>query len=348
VFLRSQGKAVHVNTFIRVACVGLVRLDPREVRTFTLREAVLAVKLELSDDDRVLSPTVEVQRGLSEDECSCIRDSGAAQVTITELGCAGKTELGKSSSSGRVGGEGSRVEGNTRTSKVRLVVRVSRTVPVSSESSRDVSIKSTSIIKEATSINECIGTSSLSRSTKSMDGVRERINGISVVERLGTKNLEKGGVAKKGRTVVHILVRLDNPDKLLHRVVEVKLNLVGRGTDRLVTSELELSDEVLVRVLGESAALISIKEDIVNIERSSNKRLVVGNNSSDRCGNIVLGSSSRTCGVAVKGSNSPETLINRTDIKVNFNFVILYITILPHLSVYFYITRGSRLYLKLS
>jgi len=52
--------------------------------------------------------------------------------------------------------------------------------------------------------------------------------------------------------------------------------------------------------------------------------------------------------VAVEGCNGPEALINRADVKVDFNFVILYITILPHLSVYFYITRGSRLYLKLS
>jgi hypothetical protein len=72
-FLRSQCKAVHVNTFIRVTCVGLVRLDPREVGTFTLREAVLAVKLELSDDDRVLTPTMHIKGGLSENECSGIR-----------------------------------------------------------------------------------------------------------------------------------------------------------------------------------------------------------------------------------------------------------------------------------
>jgi len=101
-FLRSQGKAVHVNTFIRVTCVGLVRLDPREVGTFTLREAVLAVKLELSDDDRVLTPTVEIQRGLSEDECTSIRDSGSTDGRTTELSCAAKTKLGKSSSSGSI------------------------------------------------------------------------------------------------------------------------------------------------------------------------------------------------------------------------------------------------------
>jgi hypothetical protein len=53
VFLWAKSERVNVNTFIRIAGVGLVRLDPREVRSFTLREAILAVKLELSGNNRV-------------------------------------------------------------------------------------------------------------------------------------------------------------------------------------------------------------------------------------------------------------------------------------------------------
>ena len=323
--------------------MGLVRLDPREVRTFTLREAVLAVKLELSDDNRVLTPTVHIQRGLSEDESTGIRDRGTIDVTTSRK--AGKTKLSKSSS---LLSSSSGLKRNRISSKVRLIVRIASSVPVSSETSRDVSINGTSILKEATGINECILTSSLKRTSESVDSVRKGINGISVVERLGTKNLEKGGITKEGRTVINVLIRLDNPDKLLHRVVEVELNLVAGRTNGLVTSELKLADKVLVGILGESATLISIKEDVVNIERSGNKRLVVGNNSCNRGSNRVLSSRVRAVGVAVKRCNSPKTLINRTNIKVDFNFVILYITILPHLSMYFYITRGSRLYLKLS
>ena len=71
----SQSKGVHVDTLIRVAGVGLVRLDPREVGTFTLREAILAVKLELSGDDGVLAPAVHVKRGLRKNECASIRDT---------------------------------------------------------------------------------------------------------------------------------------------------------------------------------------------------------------------------------------------------------------------------------
>jgi hypothetical protein len=300
-------------------------LDPREVRTFTLREAVLAVKLELSDDDRVLTPTVEVQRGLSEDECSCIRDSGAGvRVTsASKLGKATETELGKSSRLSSSRCILSDIKTRVRTSKVRLIVRVRRTVPVSSEVRRKTGIKSTSLLEKTTGINECIGTSSLGRSTEGVDSVRKGINSISVVERLSTKNLEQGGVAKEGRTVINVLVRLDNPYKLLHRVVEVELNFVTGRTDGFITSELELADEVLVGVLGESTALVSIKEDVVNVEGSSNKGLVVGNDSGDRGGNVVLSSSSRTIIIAVKGCNGPETLVNRTDVKVNLDFVVL-------------------------
>jgi hypothetical protein len=117
---------------------------------------------------------------------------------------------------------------------------------------------------------------------------------------------------------------LDNPDELLNRVVEVELDLVTGRTDRLITSELELGNEVLVRVLSHSAALISVKEHVINVQRGSNKGLVVGNGGRDRASNSVLTSrTSVRVGVAVKGGNSPETLINRTDIKVNLDFVVL-------------------------
>jgi hypothetical protein len=130
--------------------------------------------------------------------------------------------------------------------------------------------------------------SSLGRSSKGVDSIWKGINGISVVERLSTENFEKSGVTKKRRTVINVLIRLDNPDKLLNRVVKVELNLIRGRTDRLITSELKLANQILVRILGESAALISIKEDVINIEGSSNKRLIVCNNSSDRCRNVVL------------------------------------------------------------
>jgi hypothetical protein len=89
---------------------------------------------------------------------------------------------------------------------------------------------------------------------------------------------------------------------------------------------LELSDEVLVGVLGESSALVSVQEDIVDIQRSSNQRLVVSNSSGDGASGSILARSNngvRSVGVARQGGNSPQALINRADIKVNLDLVVL-------------------------
>lgn len=122
------------------------------------------------------------------------------------------------------------------------------------------------------------------------------------------------------------MIGLDDPDEFLNRVVEVEFDLVGRRTNGFITSELELSDQVLVGVLGHSSAFISVKEDIVNIQRSSNKGLVVGDSGRDRASRSHLTSRSRVgirVGVAVKSGNSPQAFINRTDIKIDLDFVVL-------------------------
>ena len=49
-------------------------LDLVEVGSLTLREAVLAVQLQLSSDDRVLTPAVHVEGSLGKDERTSIRD----------------------------------------------------------------------------------------------------------------------------------------------------------------------------------------------------------------------------------------------------------------------------------
>ena len=146
-----------------------------------------------------------------------------------------------------------------------------------------------------------------------MDSVGKSINSICVVERLSTKNLEKGGVLFQRSTVIYISIRLDNPYKFLTRVVEVKLDLVGRRTNRFITSELNLLNEVFMRVLGHLAALISVKEDVVYVKRSSYKGLLVS------CGYRYCG----CCGCCIKSGNSPQALTNRTEVNVNLNFVVL-------------------------
>ena len=196
----SQSKGVHVDTLIRVAGVGLVRLDPREVGTFTLREAILAVKLELSGDDGVLAPAVKIDGGLSEDEGTGIGNCGS--VVVIRVGFI-SGRVAKSGSRRRLDGVrvvrvvdvGGVVTRLLNTSKVGLKVRVGRTIPVAREVGRNVGIKSTGVLEKTTGINEGIGVgSNLLRSTESMDSVRKSVNGISVVERLGTKNLEKSGI----------------------------------------------------------------------------------------------------------------------------------------------------------
>jgi hypothetical protein len=262
---------------------------------------------------------MQVQRGLSHHESAGIRDGRSLKMV------AGRLQAGKLSKESRINtgsGSGKRNRGTTH---ISLIVRIVRSVPVSSETNRDIIIKSTGIIEKTTGINESSAISSNgSRAAESMDSIGKSINGISVVEGLSTKYLEKEGIASQGRAVVNVLIGLYNPDELLHGVVEVKLDLVAGRTNRLITSELELSNQVLVRILGHSAALISIQEDIVNVQRGSNQRLIVGNGSRNRASNRVL--TNRTSvgvGVAVQCGNSPQALINRTDIKVDLDLVVL-------------------------
>ncbi len=72
VLLRAKRERINVNSGIRVACVVLVWLNKVEVGTFTLTEAILSVKLKLSGNDWVLSPTVHVKCGFCKNECSSI------------------------------------------------------------------------------------------------------------------------------------------------------------------------------------------------------------------------------------------------------------------------------------
>ena len=85
---------------------------------------------------------------------------------------------------------------------------------------------------------------------------------VGVVERLLTlPGVDNRGVARDER------VALDNPHQLLRGVVEVHLDLVRRRRDGLAARELQLLDQVLVRDLGEAAALIRVEVDVVNVQR---------------------------------------------------------------------------------
>ena len=85
VLLGAQGKRVDVDARVRGASVVLVGLDQIEVGALTLREAILAVKLQLGSNDRVLTPAVKLKSSLSKHERASIRHTrvllfSAAQV----------------------------------------------------------------------------------------------------------------------------------------------------------------------------------------------------------------------------------------------------------------------------
>ena len=146
-----------------------------------------------------------------------------------------------------------------------------------------------------------------------MVSVGEGIDGVRVVEGLSTKGAEEHGGGVKGSAVVDVGVGLDNPDKLLARVVEVELDLVGGRADRFITSELELLDEVLVGVLGHLAALIRVEEDVVDVEGGGNEGLLVGRGSGDGRGG----------GAGSEAGHSPEALTDGAEINVDLHLVVL-------------------------
>ena len=123
---------------------------------------------------------MEVQRGLSQNEGTGVRDGGVIEVTIGEI-----PELSKDG--GVNGGGDGGVHGDSGAANVGLVVGVVSTVPVASEARRDVIVKSTSIVEETTGINEGTRVSSDgSGASESVDSIGESIDGISVVEGLST------------------------------------------------------------------------------------------------------------------------------------------------------------------
>jgi uncharacterized membrane protein len=289
----SQSKGVNIDTSVRGASVVLVGLNEVEVSSFALREAVLSVKLELSGDNGVHAPAVKSKRSLGKNESTGVRNT---RVLVRDSATDTRSKVGLIIASA------------ARTSSIALLPPVNIG-----------DIDSASLVKETRAIDE--GASSLGNSivsTKSMDSIGKSIDGISVVEGLSTEKPVEKLVAVERRTVVNVLIGLDNPDKLLNGVVKVELDLVGRRTDRLITSELELLNKVLMGVLSHTSALIGIQEDVVNIERGGNERLVVGSVDA-----TTSGRGSRVRVAAAERTDSPQALIDGTNIEVDFDFVVL-------------------------
>ena len=293
--LGSKGKRVNVDASVGGTGVVLERLDNVKVAALTLGDTILAVELQLGSDDRVLTPAVHVKGSLSEHEGAGIR-------------------YVRSSVGARING-------------IKYVTSAFPTGKVSATKSgvgSNKAIKSASHLEDATT-NEGIFARGLSLATKDMDSRGKRINGISVVEGLGSENLEEGSAGLKRRAIINVGIRLDNPDELLARVVEVDLDLVGRRSDRLITSVLELLNEVLMGVRSHLSALVSIQEDEIDVDRGGNEGLLVGTSDGQR---------GRTGGSSNNILDSPQALANGSEIDVNLNLVILYITYTPPFGVF--------------
>jgi len=306
VLFGAKGKRVNVDTGVGGCGVVLVGLDGVEVGTLTLREAVLAVKLELGGDDGVVAPAVEEEGGFGEDEGAGIGDAGVLKVAAN--GRATHVTLSVTGAfTGKVGGREPDGAGSGVT-----VGTGGGTLPPAGT----IVVNSGGIVEHVVVDEGAGGEGGGFLGAEGVDGVGEGIDGVGVVEGLGAEEVVEELTALQGGAVVNVAVGLDDPDELLDGVVEVELDLVGGGADGLVTGELELLDEVLVGVLGHASALVGVQEDVVNVEGGGNEGLVVS-------GDDLATGGGADAGAAGQGADGPQALVNGANVEVDLDFVVL-------------------------
>ena len=252
VLLRLQGKRVHVDAHRRRAGVVLPRLHLVEVASLTLVEAVLSVELDLGDLHRVLALALDVRgeddlgkqvvgRALEERAILGVAERVVDRRARRQTGTAGQTQtrevlLGEGTGGTRRGTSTLRDGGREAHTRELVGHRARRGERAAAQHSRD-------------------------------NALRRPV--ICVVERLLAQGLHD---PRRGRGVaVNERVALDNPNELLHGVVEVHLDLVRGRRDRLIARELELVNQVLMRLLGEAAALLCVEVDVVNVQGGSDQ-----------------------------------------------------------------------------
>ena len=238
--LGLEREGVHVDAHRRRAGVVLVRLHVVEVASLALREAVLAVELELGDLDRVLARALDarVEEDLGEQVVGRVLEERRLVVAVRA----------------RVG-----VEPAGAAQRRALL----------DTQTREVGARGT--ITRRRRHDDRRGTATQRAASQHVEHDTLRGEVVGVVERLASVHL---GDRHRGRLrAVDERVALADPDELLHRVVEVELDLVARARDGLGARELQLLDEVLVRLLGEAAALLRVEVHIVDVERRGRERL---------------------------------------------------------------------------
>ena len=241
VLLRLQGKRVHVDALGRRARVVLVRLHAGEVASLALSEAVLAVELQLGNLNRVLALAANTR--LEDD----LREEVVGRVLKHDrLIVAGHADVG-----------------------VEPAGAVERGASLRAETLREVGARRTIRVTASRGAGgEAAAAERAAGEDVHHDALRAEV--IRVVERLAAVDLSDESLVRRA---INERVALDNPHQLLHRVVEVQLDLVGRRRDRLSARELELLNQVLVRLLGEAAALLRVQVDVVDVQRRGRERL---------------------------------------------------------------------------
>ena len=106
-------------------------------------------------------------------------------------------------------------------------------------------------------------------------------------------------------------VALHHPDQLLARVVEVELQLVGARRNGLRARELQRLNQVLVRHLGELAALVRVQVDVVHVE-GRRHQVGVGHAVADR---VRIGRD--------LGRDVPAEVLDVLELQVDAHLVIL-------------------------
>ena len=169
VLFGAQSKRVQVDTGVGVAAVVLPRLNEVEVGAFALREAVLAVELQLGSDNGVLTPAMHVKGGFGEHECAGVRQRG--------LLAGGDTEVAL-------------VAG--------VVGRGGPEVACKAGAGSGWDIVSASLGEETADIDGAVGATHRVRAAERVNGVGQGIDGIGVVEGLGAEQLEEKAAGLQG------------------------------------------------------------------------------------------------------------------------------------------------------
>lgn len=238
----------------------------------------MAVKLKLSTDNRVAASALRSKTGVVSTTSSLVV---LGEVNGGIVVGTGTTTLGKEGGS-NLGGS---LEGITLRT-VFVLVDVDRGEGNSRVTRLDVGTKSIVGVKETVGLD-------LSKHIV--------VEVISVVVPLVHSELDNG-------------VTLNNPDQFLYGMIKVELNFNVLAGNRFITGELELFDEVLVRNLGETTTLISVKVDVIDVQRGSLKR---GN-----AEEVVVVEGDTAVSEDIGGN---VALVLLTELNDDLNFVVLHL-----------------------